>query len=53
MNVNRKIPLSSCGHFLLDKKMDMRNKINLAEKMGALFFIVRSCDAAVEESAIL
>jgi len=27
------------GHFLLDKKMDMRNKIILAEKMDALPFI--------------
>ena len=41
--------MSSYGHFLLDKKMDMRNKIILAEKRDALFFIVRRCDAAVEE----
>jgi len=45
MNVNKKIPRRgippsfSGGHFLLDKKMDMRNKIILAEKMDALPFI--------------
>jgi hypothetical protein len=44
MNVNKKIPLENSPellrHFLLDKEMDMRNKIILAEKMDALPFIV-------------